>query len=99
MLAARGESFFADHLDLHSARQRQVFVKQAAEELGVGEDVVKKDLGKVLLALEGLQEKQIEEAQKPKEKTVSPPASPGTSSTGFTGDQGPTRWFADGSSP
>jgi hypothetical protein len=70
VLAARGESFFADHLDLHSARQRHVFVKQAADELGVGEDVVKKDLGKLLLALEGLQEKQIAEAQKPKEKTV-----------------------------
>ena len=29
---------------------------------------------------------------------VSPPASVGTSSTGITGDQGPTRWRADGSS-
>ena len=70
VLAARGESFFADQFDLHSAQQRQIFLEQAADELGVGEDVVKKDLGKVLLALEGMQEKQIEEAQKPKEKAV-----------------------------
>jgi hypothetical protein len=70
IVAARGESFFADHLDLHAARQRAAFVKQAASEMGVGEDVVKKDLGKLLLALEGLQEKQIAEAQKPKEKAV-----------------------------
>ena len=70
LLAARGEAFFVDTLDLYSARQRQVFVGQAAGELGVGEDVIKKDLGKVLLALEDLQEKQIAEAQKPVDKTV-----------------------------
>ena len=70
VLAARGESFFVDTLDLYSARQRQVFVSQAAGELGVGDDVIKKDLGKVLLALEDLQEKQIAEAQKPADKTV-----------------------------
>ncbi len=70
VLCARGESFFVDTLDLYSARQRQAFVAQAAGELGVEGEVVKKDLGKLLLALEALQEKQIEEAQKPKDKTV-----------------------------
>src|SRR5690606_29425305 len=70
LLAARGEAFFVDSLDLYSARQRQAFVTQASGELGLGEDVVKKDLGKVLLSLEHLQEKQIEEAQKPKDRTV-----------------------------
>jgi hypothetical protein len=70
VLCGRGEVFFADTLDLYSARQRGAFVKQAAEELAIVEDVVKKDLGRVLLALESLQEKQIEEAQAPKDKAV-----------------------------
>ena len=43
---SRGESgFHVDTLDLYSARQRTVFVKQAAEELGVKEDVIRRDLG------------------------------------------------------
>jgi DNA primase catalytic core len=70
LLAGRGEAFFVDALDLYSARQRQVFVGQAAGELGVSEDVIKKDLGKLLLALESLQEKQIADAQAPKDKSV-----------------------------
>ncbi len=70
LLAARGEAFFVDAFDLYAARQRQVFTGQAAAELGVGEDVIKKDLGKLLLALESLQEKQIALAQAPTEKTV-----------------------------
>ena len=36
----RGESaFHVDTLDLYSARQRSVFTKQAAEELGIKEEV------------------------------------------------------------
>src|SRR5205814_6445961 len=70
LLVGRGEAFFADNVDLCSARQRAAFVKQAAEELALGEEVFKKDLGRLLLALEGMQEKQIEEAQKPKDKAV-----------------------------
>lgn len=70
LLAARGEAFFVDTLDLYSARQRQAFVGQAAGELGIEGEVVKRDLGKLLLALEDLQEKQIAEAQKPADKTV-----------------------------
>jgi DNA primase catalytic core len=44
--------FHLDTLDLYAARQRAAFVRAASEELGVGEDVVKKDLGAVLLELE-----------------------------------------------
>src|SRR5438046_10589168 len=41
----RGESgFHVDTLDLYSARQRTVFMKQAAEELRVKEDVIRRDL-------------------------------------------------------
>lgn len=34
------------------ARQRGVFIKQASEELGIKEDVIRRELGHVLLKLE-----------------------------------------------
>ena len=68
VLASRGDGFHVDTLDLYSARQRAVFVKQAAVELGVKEDVVKRDLGRVLLKLEELQDEQIRKALEPKEQ-------------------------------
>ncbi len=69
----RGESgFHVDTLDLYSARQRTVFMKQAAEELGVKEEVIRRDLGHVLLKLEELQDQQIKNAleSKPEEITL-----------------------------
>jgi DNA primase len=68
--AGSGPGFHADTFDLYSARHRVAFVKQAAIELGVAEDVVKADLGKVLLRLEQLQEEQIRAALEPKRKEV-----------------------------
>jgi DNA primase len=65
----RGEqAFHVDTLDLYSARQRGVFTKQAAEELGVKEEVIRRDLGRVLLKLEELQDEQIKQALAPKEQ-------------------------------
>ena len=52
------DAFHVDTFDLYASRQRQVFIKQAADELCVKEDVIKKDLGKVLLELESLQDRQ-----------------------------------------
>ena len=46
------DRFHVDTLDLYSARARSVFTKTAADELALDEDVVKKDLGRVLLACE-----------------------------------------------
>jgi len=67
----RGESaFHVDTLDLYSARQRSVFTKQAAEELGIKEEVIRRDLGRVLLKLEELQDAQIKRALAPKEEAV-----------------------------
>ena len=40
--------FFVDTLDLYSARQRAAFEKQAAHELGVKDEIVKRDLGQLL---------------------------------------------------
>jgi len=67
----RGESaFHVDTLDLYSARQRGVFTKQAAEELGIKEETVRRDLGQVLLKLEELQDEQIKQVLAPKEEAV-----------------------------
>jgi DNA primase catalytic core len=67
----RGESaFHVDTLDLYSARQRSGFTKQAAEELLVKEEVLRRDLGRVLLKLEELQDEQIKQALQPKEVAV-----------------------------
>jgi DNA primase catalytic core len=68
--AAAGGGFHVDTVDLYSARQRAAYQKQAAHELGVTEEVVRKDLAKVLMKLEALQEEQIREALEPKEKAV-----------------------------
>jgi len=67
----RGESaFHVDTLDLYSARQRGVFTKQAAEELGIKEETVRRDLGQVLLKLEELQDDQIKQTLAPKGEAV-----------------------------
>ena len=57
--------FFVDTADLYTARHREAFVRQAAVELGVGEAILKRDLGEVLLGLEKRQEEQIESALRP----------------------------------
>ena len=70
LLASRTEGFHVDTLDLYSARQRTVFVKQAALEMQVKEDVVRHDLGRVLLKLEEMQDEQITKALDPKPAAV-----------------------------
>lgn len=65
-LVASGERFYVDTLDLYAARARASYITQAAVELAVTEDVVKADLGKVLLKLEALQEQNIKRALEPK---------------------------------
>jgi DNA primase catalytic core len=70
--AERGQAFFVDTLDLYSARQRSLFIKEAADELGVEPKVIKRDLGRVLLKLEELQEQAIAAAAAPKEAAPAP---------------------------
>jgi hypothetical protein len=66
----RGESIHIDTLDLYQARARTAFVTAAAAELGVAEEVIKGDIGKLLLALEAEQEKLITAACTPKATTA-----------------------------
>ena len=59
ILIKEGEAFHVDTFDIYSARHRASYIKQAAQELALSEDVIKCDLGKVLLKLEELQDQQI----------------------------------------
>jgi DNA primase len=67
---AAGDKFHVDTLELYSAKQRTNYIKQAAAELAADPEVIKKDLGKVLLKLEELQDHQIKQALKPKKKEI-----------------------------
>ncbi len=58
----RGGGFHVDTLDLYAARQRLAFVKEAAAELGIAEEVVKEDLAQVLLRVEELADAQVRQA-------------------------------------
>lgn len=50
------EALHTDKLDLYSSKQRQVFINQAHLELGVASEVIKSDLGKLILTLEAIQQ-------------------------------------------
>ena len=71
VLASTEKGMFVDTFDLYIARHRRQFIVQAAVELGVEEQAIKKDLGRVLLKLEELQDEQITEMMQPKEPAPS----------------------------
>ena len=52
-------AFYVDTLDLYAARQRHSYIVHAALELRISEDIIKTDLGRVLLRLEALQEEAV----------------------------------------
>ena len=59
VLVSRQDEFHVDTLDLYADRQRAAFIKRTAEELGLKEDIVRKDLGRVFLKLEDLRDEHI----------------------------------------
>ena len=65
-----GTGFHVDTLDLYSARARSVFVAAAATELRFETEMVKADLGRVLLACEAKAEEVIAAAQAPAKPEV-----------------------------
>lgn len=65
LLVSQGEAFYVDTLDLYAARQRQSYLAHAAIELQLPEDILKADLGRVLLKLEALQEEAVRAALAP----------------------------------
>ncbi len=69
LLVSNSRGLFVDTFDLYSARHRKIFTVQAAQELRVEEQTVKKDIGHVLLKLEELQEQQINATLQPNDPT------------------------------
>jgi DNA primase catalytic core len=63
---ACGERWHLDTLDLCAARQREGFIAAAAGETGLHAELLKRDLGKVLLKLEELQEARSKAETAPK---------------------------------
>jgi len=63
----RGEAYHVDTLDVYSAKARGLYLKAAAVELGAQEETLKRDLGRVLLKLEAMQDEAIRATLAPKE--------------------------------
>jgi type IV secretory pathway ATPase VirB11/archaellum biosynthesis ATPase len=70
-MAMRDGRLHLDTLNLCAAQQRAAFVRQASEELKIKDDVIRRDLGQVILKLEELRDEQIRKALEPKDETVS----------------------------
>lgn len=62
LMVHRADRFHVDTFDLYNAKARAAFVKAAGIELGEAEDVLKHDLGRVLLSVEGAQESELSAA-------------------------------------
>jgi DNA primase catalytic core len=62
-------AFFVDTVDMAQAKQRGAFVRAAATELGTEEEVIKKDLLKLHVKLEELQDRLIREQLAPQAAT------------------------------
>ena len=66
VLASRGEGLHVDTFDLYAAKARAVFAKQTAAALAVEESVIERDLARLLLQLEDLQDATLRDALTPK---------------------------------
>ena len=70
LMAWRDDLVHLDVLDLSKARSRASFIKATAAELFVDVDLIKRDIGTLLLKLETLREEQIQAAKAPKVQVV-----------------------------
>lgn len=68
--AARGDRLHIDTVELCNARQRNQFIRTTATELGMREEIIRRDVGKMLLKLEEIQMNLIQEALNPPKKEV-----------------------------
>jgi len=59
LLVSSKEAYYVDTLDLYSARSRGQYLLHAAKELAVRDELIKHDLGRILLKLEALQDERI----------------------------------------
>ena len=67
-----GEDFHLDAFDLTQDNQRRRFIERAAEETRLEPDLIKRDLGKLLLALEQEQSARLNAALKPEPRNLKP---------------------------
>lgn len=70
-----GKNYSDNNVDLHSAKDRKNFVRNAAEELEIEEEVIKKDISSLLAELENLQAEHIASlvtASEPREIILTP---------------------------
>jgi DNA primase catalytic core len=70
ILASYQEHYHIDTFDLYSARARNLFISQVADELAIKAEVIKTDVGKLLLELEQIQEEHIAKTLAPKEQPI-----------------------------
>jgi len=70
LMVATEESFHVDTFDLYAARAREHFLARATAELHVPEQMLKGELGRVLLKLEQLQDEAIAKALEPQGPAV-----------------------------
>lgn len=66
------ELFHLDQIDLYNAKHRESFTAHAALELEVKPEVLKRDLGRILLKLESLQEERLKETLAQKTPEAAP---------------------------
>lgn len=66
LLVMRGEEYFVDSFDLYLTTPRSKYERLASIKLGLGEDVLERDLGKILRKLEELQNARIDALLAPK---------------------------------
>jgi DNA primase len=71
-----GAKLHVDTLDLYAANKRAAFARQASIELGLSEEIVKRDLAQVLLQAEQMQAEAVRRALQPKAPLV-PALTPG----------------------
>ena len=64
-MVSQGDRFHVDTLDCYSAKARASFITLAAIELQAKEEILKTDLGRVLLKLEALQDEAIRKTLEP----------------------------------
>ena len=70
VLVAVEDTVHVDTFNMYSAKHRQTFARVAAAESGVEVKILLRDLGQLLLQLESLQDKAIQEALLPKEPSA-----------------------------
>ncbi len=70
VLISSGDELHMDTFDMAAHKGRAGFIKQAAIELGLKEELIRHDLSKMLLKLESLQEAHLKNEQHSNDKTI-----------------------------